>query len=186
MLEIRASIIHQERVFLLHYGGSMTQYCQRLEALYRKLAPEEMASHMQLSRLDATTGAYQRVIGDASTLPIDLNVQAAQVPAVSDVLNAIKRRKKQVSCHCMCCNSCAPVLKSIFVSQEQDTFEEACKFLDVPSATLPMALELKKFLRGVKRAMQSDTHLRNATIHLPPSPSLPNAVLDAGQFICPK
>ena len=46
-----------------------------------------------------------------------------------------------------------------------------------------VAAAMARFSKGVRRMMHSDSHLRNATINLPPSPSLPNAVLDVRQFV---
>lgn len=95
MLEIRASIVHQERGILLRYGGAMTCYCRRLQAIYSKLTNDTLPSHMQVSVLDQVTGGYIRVHGDASVLPIDVQFHQP-VASISDIYSATKRRKKQV------------------------------------------------------------------------------------------
>lgn len=95
MLEIRASIVHQERGILLRYGGAMTCYCRRLQIIFSKLTTDTLPSHMQVSVLDQLTGAYARVSGDASVLPIDVEFHQP-VASLTDICNATRRRKKQV------------------------------------------------------------------------------------------
>ena len=67
-------------------------------------------------------------------------------------------------------------------AQEQADLLAVLHMLKVPPAS-SMAATMARFGKGVRRVMHSDSHLRNATINLPASPSLPNAVLDARQFI---
>lgn len=76
-----------------------------------------------------------------------------------------------------------PLLNSERRLQESGRFEEACKALGVRPDEVPVASYLKKFLRGVKRAMLTDTHARMATVNLPQTHSLPNAVLNSAQFV---
>ena len=96
MLEIRASIIHQERVYLLRYGSSLTDYCRIAQHLFTKLSSEPVPSYMKVAHLD-DSGAYARLPGDDSALPIDCSFHGQPLASLVDVRNATTRRKKQVS-----------------------------------------------------------------------------------------
>ena len=96
MLEIRASIIHQERVYLLRYGSSLTDYCRIAQQLFSKISCEPVPSYMKVAHLN-DSGAYARLPGDDSALPIDCSFHGQPLASLVDVRNATTRRKKQVS-----------------------------------------------------------------------------------------
>ena len=157
MVKIRANIILQERGYMLRYGGHMTQYCMVLADLLQKLASPPLPTYLQLVVLEED-GSYIRIKDDDRVLPIG-NFEGQPLSKMDDVYTSVGLR----------------------VKEEKRVVQETCKNLKIQFPP-PLATNLKAFFKAVQKAMVNDTHTRNATKHLAPSPSLPNATFDPAQW----
>ena len=157
MVKIRANIILQERGYMLRYGGHMTQYCRGLAALLRKMGAPPLPTYLQLVVLEED-GSYVKIKDDDRVLPIG-NFEGQPLSKVQDVYTSVALR----------------------VKEEKRVVQETCKILKIQFPPV-LATNLKAFFRALQKAMATDTHIRNATKHMAPSPSLPNATFDPAQW----
>ena len=95
MLCVRASIINQDRIYLLQYGSHLTTYCRRLQAILCHCLRGEPPAHLCVARL-SPAGGFVRVPGDSSALPFAEDFRGLPCSTAADVQKGTTRRLAEV------------------------------------------------------------------------------------------
>ena len=162
---IRSHIIDQEKQPLLVYGAHLTCYCRRLQQLAMLTGPLPAHLYMPLLTADGVLQVYTQngyVVAPAQAdvpIPIDDRFCNGPFTSPADVRAMVQRRRKQ----------------------ETQEMHDILRLLGIRAP--PAIACLHRFQKNVLACMCDDSHLKNATKHLPPTPSLQNAAFNAEQYM---